>query len=142
MRKGLRKIGNSKYYKFTAVFKRFGVKKNNISEATVLLLYIRDEHNKLVTGHIWFDCTDSFKNLNLKEGDKIEFKSRVGVYVKQGSFGMETDYNLETPTQIHKLDSPTQDNFHKKDIKQTDCKKEEINEKRIKKVRRKHQRNV
>lgn len=139
MRNCLRKIGTSKYYKFTAIFKRYGFRKNN--EATALLLYIRDEHNKLVAGHVWIESATPFKEIGLKEGDKIEFKSKVGVYVKQGSFGTETDYNLETPTQVCKIDSPTQE-ISKKKLQYDVSHKEEINEKRIKKIRRKHQRNV
>lgn len=139
MRNCLRKIGTSRNYKFTAFFKRYGFRKNN--EATVLLLYIRDEHNKLVTGHAWITSATPFKEIGLKEGDRVEFVSKVGVYVKQGSFGTEVDYNLEAPSQVCKIDSPTQD-IYKKKIQHDIVQREETNEKRTKKVRRKYQRNI
>jgi hypothetical protein len=112
MRKQLRNIDGQRK-EFTGHFERYGVKPGwkGVPKDTILLTDIRDENNKIVTNHLWFNRTKGFDSLGeLKYGDKIKFHARVTLYTK-GHFGrneyvfkyLDYDYKLSHPTKIKKL---------------------------------------
>ena len=91
---------------FTGVFVRFGEKNGYRGPVTTVLLQnIHDATGKKVTDHLWFNLTKGFAALNLKGGEKIEFRARVKDYLKgyQGDETalMEIDYKLSHPTKVH-----------------------------------------
>lgn len=53
----------------------------------------------LVTDHIWFTVGKTLKELNLKEGDEIEFNARISSY-RKGYWKDKTDYKLNRMTKI------------------------------------------
>jgi len=108
MRNELAKIEGERSV-FTGVFVRFGEKNGyKGSVTTVLLQNIHDATGKKVTDHLWFNLTKGFAALNLKGGEKIEFRARVKDYLKgyQGDETalMEIDYKLSHPTKVHVKD--------------------------------------
>src|SRR5262245_49813246 len=110
MRKDLQKVEGVRA-KFTGTFARFGVKNGYKGPLrTVLLTNIVDADEHVVADHLWFNLTKGFEQLDLHEGDRVEFVARVREYQK-GYFGyredvykpVETDYKLSHPTKVRKL---------------------------------------
>ena len=115
MRKNLEdKVGQRK--KFKAVVSRFGkkVNYNGYTDITILLTHIVDiETNKLVTNHQWFAYTKGFEQVQLKEGDTLEFDARVKAY-KKGYVNRklsinqrQSDFKLSHPTKIRVIKQNT-----------------------------------
>jgi len=110
MRSKLKKIEN-KRKTFIGTFVRFGSKSNyhGFPEPTILLKDIKDNNNRIVCDHIWFNLTKRFQNIDLKEGDIIEFDARVKEYKKgyvnyrKGIFNQSYNYKLSYPTKIKKI---------------------------------------
>ena len=93
---------NGKRLKFTGTFSRFGTKTFGLHEsATILLLNIHNQNKTITTDHLWFNKTNRFAELNLKEGDIVEFEARITPYIK-GYFHDELDFKLNYPTKIKK----------------------------------------
>jgi hypothetical protein len=78
---------------------------------TVLLKDVKDSNGNIVTEHLWFNLTKGFEALDLQEGDIVEFRGRVEMYVK-GYKGyrddvydkpLEEDWKLSRPTKVRKL---------------------------------------
>lgn len=99
--------------KFVGSFERMGSKPNwhGYAAETILLRNVRDEAGKVVTAHLWFNYTGSFRSLGkLNAGDVIEFEARVTDYVK-GYVNYraridrrKTDYKLSRPTKVRRVD--------------------------------------
>jgi hypothetical protein len=99
---------------FRGTFVRYGTKKGwkGYPEKTILLKEIKDATGKIVTDHLWFNCTVGFNKLILNEGDAVEFNARVKDYIK-GYRGyreevykpVEVDYRLSHPTKIRKAEA-------------------------------------
>jgi hypothetical protein len=113
MRQELRKM-NDVRATFRGTFVRYGTKTNwhGYPEKTILLKDIKDTSGKVVTDHLWFNCTLGFQKLALNENDEVVFDARVKDYIK-GYRGyredvydkpVEVDYRLSHPTKIHKAD--------------------------------------
>jgi hypothetical protein len=104
--------------KFVGTFKRFGRKRdyNGNIVRTVLLVNVKDENDKIVADHLWFNYTKRFQKLGgLHQGDIIEFYARVKKYFKgyinrRDEFGywergyQYLDYKLSYPTKIRKIE--------------------------------------
>lgn len=113
MRQELRKMNDIRAT-FCGTFVRYGTKTNwhGYPEKTILLKDIKDASGKIVTDHLWFNCTQGFQKLILNENDEVIFDARVRDYIK-GYRGyredvykpVEVDYRLNHPTKIHKADS-------------------------------------
>lgn len=104
MRGKLKKLTSNDRHIFTATVGRFGTKTNynGFPEPTILLKSIKLD-NKQLCDHLWFTVGKRFADLQLSEGDTIQFKARVGSY-RKGYWGKrETDYCLKYPTDIQKL---------------------------------------
>lgn len=108
MRQALKNIGEEERHIFYGTFERFGTKSGYKGILkTVLLIDVKDEHEQIVTNHLWFNFTKGFEKLNLQKGDKVKFCGRVQPYVK-GYFGrrndvyapIELDYLIKYPTKI------------------------------------------
>jgi hypothetical protein len=113
MRQELRKL-NEVRATFKAIFVRFGTKNgwNGKVEKTVLLKDIKGTDGRIITDHLWFNCTNGFNILILNEGDEVIFDARVKEYYK-GYKGyrddvydkpIEKDYRLSHPTKIRKVE--------------------------------------
>lgn len=112
MRKQM-KIFNGERIKIYAKFERFG-KKNGYKGPveTVLLIDLKTENNYILADHLWFNKTKGFSEINLKQGDEIEFFGRVKTYEK-GYKGynyekiinspISLDYKISHPTKIKKI---------------------------------------
>lgn len=68
-------------------------------------------NGEVVCDHLWFTMSKGFENARLMEGDVIQFKARVGTYLK-GYKGwredvfdkpIERDWKLQYPTDIKKV---------------------------------------
>ena len=108
MRKRLQDI-NKERARFTATFGRFGTKSGwrDVPVQTVLVNEIRDASGKIVADHLWLNLTKGFEQLNLQQGDRIQFDARVKHYIKgyQGRHDdvfkpIELDYKLSHPTKL------------------------------------------
>lgn len=106
MRIALRSIGSEKRHVFYGTFARYGIKDGyKCPLKTVLLVDVKDENKKIITTHLWFNLTKSFKNLEMQPGDLVMFNGRVKPYMK-GYRGkrtdvfapIEMDYQIEYPT--------------------------------------------
>ena len=109
MRTKLKKFDNVRM-RFKGTFERYGQKTNfkGYPEKTILLINVKDDANKQVTSHIWFNFTKGFQALGeLEQGDFIEFHARVKAYVK-GYRGYREDVMMENPPSTdYKLSHPT-----------------------------------
>ena len=88
---------------FSGTFKRFGTKTNyhGYPEKTVLLINIRDENNKFICDHLWFNYTKQFQNLeDIEENDVVKFDARVKMYEKGHYDNRTYDYKLSYPTKV------------------------------------------
>jgi hypothetical protein len=92
---------------YRGVFQRYGMKNGwkGSAETTVLLAPVADANGHPVCDHLWFNLTKQFADLDLLEGDIVEFAGRVVPYTKgyQGRRDdvdkpMDTDYKLSRPT--------------------------------------------
>ena len=93
---------------FCGTFVRFGEKSGfNGPEITVLLKDVRDANGKLMAGHLWFNLTKRFKELNMKPGDVISFHARVKCYVKGYHGWNEQKRFMNPPRYDYKLSHPT-----------------------------------
>ena len=98
---------------FTGEFVRLGKKRSyGYLKETVLLIDVKDEAGKKMTDHLWFNLTKGFQNLNLKEGDLVQFDARVKEYQKgykgrrrQVYKPVENDYKLSHPTKLSVINS-------------------------------------
>ena len=115
MRRKLKEMGSDTRHTFTGVVGRFGFKNGYKGPLpTILLLDIRDSEDHLVTDHLWFNKTKGFSELDLHEGDKVQFDARVSEYEK-GYKGYREDvyvpcswdYKLSYPTKIKKIEGNT-----------------------------------
>jgi hypothetical protein len=91
---------------FTAIVERFGKKTGwrGSVEDTILLKEVRiSETGELATDHIWFTIGKTIDNLELKEGDKIQFEARIGEYLKGYISDRTEDYKLNRPTRFKKI---------------------------------------
>lgn len=82
MRKGLRNP-DKEWHTYTAKIERFSSKRkngNNMKTMLVTNTRDRDENNKIVTEHLWLTLGKKFENLNLKEGDLIQFDALASTY--------------------------------------------------------------
>lgn len=119
MRSELKGLGHNRRHSFIAEFNRYGIKRGweGAVLETILLINIRlkDNQNKIVANHLWFNKTLGFGALGeLKTGDIIEFEGRVDTYEKgykgryaeeQGEGWAETDYKISRPTKIRLVKS-------------------------------------
>ena len=112
MRKKLKNIKGERK-QFTGIFDGFGEKKNyhGFFEKTVLLKDVKlAEDQKELTDHLWFNYTKGFQELDLVEGDIVQFNARVTSYTKgyQGHREdvfkiIEFDYKLSHPSKVKKV---------------------------------------
>ena len=89
--------------RFRGTFERFGTKTGwqGREVITLLLKNIMDLSNQQeITDHLWFTYTKRFQEVNLKEGNIIEFDARVKEYWKGYREDIEKDYKLSHPTKI------------------------------------------
>ena len=99
MRKELRKI-NGLRKTFTGKFHGYGIRQylDFLVEGTILLIDVKDETGKIVSGHLWFYETKGFDNLgNINIGDTIKFDATARKYYN--SIG-RLDYKLIYPTNL------------------------------------------
>ncbi|HYC86165.1 MAG TPA: hypothetical protein VEB86_13125 [Chryseosolibacter sp.] len=98
--------------RFRAIFVRYGKKagwKGRTAETILLRDIYEIESNSKVTDHLWFNVTKEFSNLDLHEGDVIEFDARSTAYTKGyvnrlGAIDQrKRDYKLSHPTKVKKL---------------------------------------
>lgn len=101
-----------------ALFVRFGSRRayKGPPIVTVLLGNVRTGSGRFLCDHVWMDCGKRFDDLQLSEGDQVQFVARVSTYWK-GYRGRredidwcnppETDYRFSYPTQVKKLNVPT-----------------------------------
>lgn len=103
MRKKLKALDKERF-RVTAEFGKFGVKRNwnGYEEPTVCFQNIKDSDNNLLTDHIWFTVGKRINDLNLQEGDIIQFEARVSGY-KKGYYKNDFDYKLNNPTKFKLL---------------------------------------
>lgn len=99
--------------RFRGDFVRFGEKpdyKGGVLK-TILLKDIKTiTDSKILTDHLWFNLTKSFSNIELFNGDCLEFDGRCVKYLK-GYRGMRkdvyyyltTDYKISYPTRVVKV---------------------------------------
>jgi len=113
MRTKLMYIGGEERHKFYATYSRRGTKtRYGHVVNTVLLIDILDANKHKLCDHLWFNETNGFKKLELKEGDNISFCGRIKQYVK-GYLGrrddvyapISIDYQITYPTQIKHIDN-------------------------------------
>jgi len=98
VRKKLKSIDRTRK-RFSGTFEKFGIKNGHSwQETTVLLVDIRDDNDKYMTNHLWFNFTKRFQLLELSGGEKLEFDARVKKY-KKGKRSKE-DFKLTYPTKI------------------------------------------
>lgn len=97
---------------FNANVERFGQKKPYrgwTPITTVCLSDVKFSSGELATDHIWFEMGKRFSDLNLNEGDSIQFEARISKYIKgyvsyrEGIDYRSIDYKLNNPTKIRKL---------------------------------------
>ncbi|TPR12139.1 hypothetical protein [Apilactobacillus timberlakei] len=111
----LKDLGNNERHTFEGTFERTGFKctfgggfmERTIYAPTLLLtnVVLADSGEEL-TSHLWFNYGKQFLKLGiLKQGEKIKFNARVGIYKKGKKYARKTDYKLERPTKIIKLDN-------------------------------------
>ena len=84
MREKLEKL-NGQRIKVQATFKKIGEIVSSYqgrTTKTVLFVDVKDEEGNIIADHIWFKFIQSFKNLDLQEGDIITFTARVCKYQK------------------------------------------------------------
>lgn len=87
---------------FYAKFKYYGMRNISIKARRnrlkvieverVLLHDLYDIEGNFMCDHIWVSNSSLFKNLNVKDGDIVQFKAIVDSYVK-GYFGKNDDKN-------------------------------------------------
>lgn len=107
MRNKLKKI-NGQRDVFTGVFVQTG-HKNGYMESlpTLLLKNIKDKSGQVICDHLWMNETKGFQQLDLTEGDVVEFSAKVEKYLK-GYFGHREEIQLEKPIHAdYKLSRPT-----------------------------------
>lgn len=110
MRKKLQRIEGQRL-RFRATVERFGEKRGwrDCLEATLLLTNIcRVDNGKNIADHLWFTVGSRFDDLNLNEGETIEFDARVSAYVKGNANDREPDCKLSYPTRVNKVSSSTE----------------------------------
>lgn len=104
MRDELKNLGSETRYRYRATVGRMGIKSNKYKgfpERTILLKdLIEQTSKKIVTDHIWFTVGKNLRELNLKEGDEIEFNARISSY-RKGYWKDKTDYKLNRMTKIN-----------------------------------------
>lgn len=115
MRKTLENLDDDNRYTFVATFERFGKKHGYMGEEkTVLLKDVKLEGtDKILTNHLWFNCTKGFEQAHLNSGDLVQFDGRIELYEK-GYFGRRedvyvpysVDYKICRPTKIVNLTKP------------------------------------
>ncbi|WP_262314513.1 hypothetical protein [Lacticaseibacillus parakribbianus] len=113
-REALRKLGTNARFQFTTTFERFGKRSGWVGDETTVLFSNVEQNGNMVTDHLWFTCGKTWSNLDLHEGDQVQFMARVAKYEK-GYKGnreqvwdyhpIETDYKLERPTKAAKITS-------------------------------------
>jgi hypothetical protein len=98
--------------RFTGVFVVYGKKAGfrGRRQETILLRDITDlADGTVVADHLWFNLTNEFAELQLKQGDTVAFSARVKKYVKGyvNTLGKidnrRHDYKLSHPTQVQKV---------------------------------------
>ena len=112
MRTELKKIEGIRT-RFRGDFVRFGKKPdyNGGVLKTILLKDIRTvTDSKILTDHLWFNLTKSFSNLELYNGDSLEFDGRCVKYLKgfRGlrndiNYYLTNDYKISYPSRVVKL---------------------------------------
>lgn len=108
MRTKLKKF-NEVRKRFKATFVRFGTKSGFKYPLPTILFenVIMLSTNKKITNHLWFNLTKQFNELDLKEGDVVEFDARVKKYIK-GYQGRREELEFENPIEEdYKLSHPT-----------------------------------
>ena len=105
---------DGKRKKFKAIFEKQSFRPGYMKPVETILLknivLLPDQEN--IAGHLWFNYTKGFKNLNLQRGDVIEFEARIKEYVK-GYRGdnwekgvdkpVSLDYKLSYPIKVEKI---------------------------------------
>lgn len=108
MRNTLKKIGKEERHTFIGTFVKTGQKSGyKVPVETIMLKNIKTPDGKMLTDHLWFTFTKGFKDVNLQEGDIVQFDARVAEY-ERGYFGRREevyvpwsiDYKLSFPTKI------------------------------------------
>ncbi|MBW5449334.1 hypothetical protein GE107_25235 [Cohnella sp. CFH 77786] len=93
---GKRSIFTGEYVKVS------GKKEHNGAGPAILLRNIKDQDGQLLADHLWVDHCQEFDSLELKEGEQIIFRARVGQY-RKGKHGQLVDYTLHYPSNIQRL---------------------------------------
>ena len=103
MRNKLKKLEGNRFT-VTATFERFGTKSSwGAGHLKTILLKDVTKDESIITDHIWFTCGKTFENLDLTEGDIIQFDARVKTYNKGLRDERTIDYKLSNPTKAIKL---------------------------------------
>ena len=113
MRKELQNKANERLT-FCATVGRFGTKSNYHGYPVDTILF-KDvtfaETGEKATHHIWFTVGKRIEDLELKEGDKIQFDARIKNYTKgyvnyrEYIDERKIDYKLSNPTKIKLLEN-------------------------------------
>lgn len=68
-------------------------------DETFLLSGVKDHAGRLLTDHLWFKMTGSFRRAAMSEGQTVSFDGRVDDYV-MGYYRTDYDYKLSRPTMV------------------------------------------
>jgi hypothetical protein len=110
MRKELQKIEEERK-RFRGTVLRYGKKSGfkGRTDETILLRDVVDvSTGHRITDHLWLNLTKQFADLQLQEGDCVEFDARVKAYVKGyvnrlGAIdNRKKDFHLSHPTRVKK----------------------------------------
>lgn len=111
MRNKLKAMTSAERHTFVATVGRYGWKNGWKGPIRTILLKNVITNGEVVCDHLWFTMSKGFENARLMEGDVIQFKARVGTYLK-GYKGwrndvfdkpIERDWKLQYPTDIKKV---------------------------------------
>jgi len=91
---------------FVGDFERFGSKRGNRSQHTILLTNIRDDEANSLCGHCWLNVGKRIRDLgHLRRGDQIQFDGRVKKYrkgsIKRG-IPVQYDYKFTYPSKVQR----------------------------------------
>jgi len=67
---------------------------------TVLITHVMDELSQFVADHVWISDDTSFRGMNLKLGDRVQFMAKVEFYEKHNG---SKDYGLRCPVFVRKI---------------------------------------
>ena len=92
---------------FRGEFERFGSKKGNRSQHTILLKNIKDENDESMCGHCWLNVGKRIRDLgHLRKGDRIQFDGRVKKYrkgSKKRGIPVRYDYKFTYPSKVQRI---------------------------------------